>query len=168
MRVSGDVTVDSQVHVPDMQVAASPGTQVQWLGGLYGGMLVRAASSARYKDNIEPLQDDFYKILRANPRSFNCKTTGQRGIGFIAEEFDELGLCNLVTYDQDDRPDAISYKLISVYLLEILKDQVQTTDRLKAEHESLKQKTQSLEQRLEVLERTMGQYKLAVAKEVQK
>jgi cell division protein FtsB len=59
---------------------------------------------------------------------------------------------------QDGSPLSIRYELISLYLLEVLKDQVETTKELKAENDSLKQ-------RVEALERTIHQ--LAKVKEVE-
>lgn len=160
-----DVRVSNEVFVPNMIGVSIELPVVQWvdLPGDYRGVLRKFTSSARYKDNIQPADDDFHKILQVNPKSFTCKTTRQRGIGFIAEEFDQLGLSNLVIYDKDGRPDAIKYKVISVYLLEVIKDQVKSTEQLKAESESLKQKNQSLEQRLTALERAIQQ--LAKGKE---
>ena len=46
-------------------------------------------SSARFKEDIRPLQDDFHKVLLLEPRSFSYKETGARGIGYTAEEVAE-------------------------------------------------------------------------------
>lgn len=51
------------------------------------------------------------------------KRKAKRHMGFIAEEFDALGLTELVIYDDKGRPDAIDYANIPIYLLEVLKDQ---------------------------------------------
>jgi hypothetical protein len=166
--VSNVRVLSGQVYVPGMIGIGIETQPVQWVydppaGEEERGILLKYSSSARYKDNIQPVDIDFHKILQANPKSFTCKTTRQKGIGFIAEEFDQLGLCNLVIYDKDGRPDAIRYKLISVYLLEVIKDQVKSTEQLKGDNESLKQKNQSLEQRLAALEKTIQQ--LAKGKE---
>ncbi|MFA4879991.1 MAG: hypothetical protein WC650_00005, partial [Candidatus Doudnabacteria bacterium] len=89
------------------------------------GSVYRSTSSLRYKDDVQTLQDDFTKILEARPTSFIDKATGRRDIGFIAEEFDALGLSNLVVYDEQGRPDAIKYERISLYQNEVLKEQQQ-------------------------------------------
>jgi len=94
---------------------------------------------------------------------------------FIAEEFDQLGLGNLVIYNRDGQPDALKYEMVSLYLLEVVKDQVQTTkgqaetiEQLKAENESLKaqlqSQNQSFERRFEVLETRMERYESVVVK----
>ncbi len=167
LEVNGSCVIRENVWLSGLQ-GGSGGRPVVWHGP--AGMLGYQSSSARYKKDIMPLNDDFYKILQANPRSFTWKTTGQRGAGFIAEEFNELGLDNLVVYDEEGRPDALCYELISVYLLEIIKDQVKTTKQLKAENESLKtqltSETDSLRQRVEALERTIQQQQFAVTKQV--
>ncbi len=96
------------------------------------------SSSKRYKDDVQPLEDDFEKILEVQPKSFVDKASGQREIGYIAEEFDEMGLGNLVIYDKDGRPDGLKYQLVSLYLLEIVKE-------VRAENEDLKQRIEALE-----------------------
>jgi hypothetical protein len=147
------------------------------------GAIYYFSSSSKYKEDIRALSDDFHTILSAKPKSFIDKVSGERNIGFIAEEFDELGLNNLVIY-RDGEPDALKYDLVSLYLLEVVKEQVQTTKQLKAENKTLKNQlktesevlknqfkienqalknqlkaeNQALKQRLEALERTMQQF----------
>ncbi len=95
-------------------------------------------SSKRYKDDIQPLKDDFDRILQVKPKSFIDKSSGQREIGYIAEEFDGMGLSNLVIYDKEGQPDGLKYELVSLYLLEVVKE-------LKAKNEELQQRIESLE-----------------------
>jgi len=78
-----------------------------------------------------------------------------------------MGLGSLVTYNNDGEPDALKYELVSLYLLEVLKDQVETTQDQAETIEQLQAKNQSLEQRVEALERLMQQQLLAAVKEVQ-
>jgi len=85
------------------------------------GNFYKSSSSRRHKDNIQPLKEDFKKILEAAPKSFTYKITGLSDVGFIAEEFEDLGLKNLVIYDQEGRPDALKYDRIPLYILEIIK-----------------------------------------------
>ncbi len=97
------------------------------------------SSSKRYKEDIRPLEDDFHKILQVEPKSFIDKASGQREIGYIAEEFDGMGLNNLVIYNQDGQPDGLKYELVSLYLLELVKE--------------MQAKNEELQKRIEVLER---------------
>ena len=133
------------------------------------GRLGVCLSSKRYKENITPLQDDFSKILEAQPVAFTFKKSKEPGIGFIAEDLDELGLRKLVNYDTQGRPRSIRYELTSLYLLEVLKDQANSIKELKVENELLKEQVkaenQSLKQRLGALERAVQQ--IAKAKEAQ-
>jgi hypothetical protein len=87
------------------------------------GRIYYDSSSLRYKEDIQPLVDDFTKILKIEPKSFIDKATGNREIGYIAEELDTLGLKNLVGYNQDGLPDTLHYEKIVIYLLEVVKSQ---------------------------------------------
>jgi hypothetical protein len=107
----GEVTVQ-------LMNGTTSGNQVMW----YDGKLYYYSSSRKYKDDIKPLEENFDKILDAEPVSFTDKVSGERNIGFIAEEFEKLGLENLVVH-RDSKPDAIKYELVSLYLLEIIKKQ---------------------------------------------
>ena len=102
------------------------------------GDLCKVSSSKRYKKNIRELESDPDKILNLEPVSFEWKTTSEKSIGLIAEDVHEL-IPDLVGYDNEGRPDAVRYELVSLYLLEAMKE-------LKAENEELRQ-------RIEVLER---------------
>lgn len=103
------------------------------------GLLFYDNSSRRYKENITDLKDDFTQILRAQPKTYTRPDYPDRWeIGYIAEEFQDLGLDRLLYFDQEGLPDGINYRKISLYLLEIVK--------------GLVQKAQESEQRLEQLE----------------
>jgi hypothetical protein len=101
-------------------------------------------SSARFKENIEPLVDDFQKVLQATPKAFTGKTGGEKTIGFIAEEFDALGLENLVYYE-DGRPLGVRYEMVPIYLLEVAKSQAQAIEELKSANEDLKRRLETIE-----------------------
>lgn len=73
-----------------------------------------------------------YFDSNAQPIAFTNKETGSKDIGYLAEEFDRLGLQDLVVY-QNGQPDAVSYEKMGIYLLEVIKS-------LKAEVDQLKQK----------------------------
>ncbi len=148
--------VDGKVYIEEMDAAQLGGNTVKW----ENNRLVVNASSARYKDNIQPLTDDPEKILQAESKSFTWKSSGRSSIGFIAEDFDTLGLTDLVIY-KDGRPEAVHYDLVPVYLLEVLKKQVQAIEQLKQDNESLKQ-------RIEALERSAHSNQLPDIKEVGK
>ncbi|MGB2769552.1 MAG: hypothetical protein WBC88_07475, partial [Candidatus Zixiibacteriota bacterium] len=87
--------------------------------------------------DVQSLDDDFSAILHAEPKSFVNATSGKQEIGFIAEEFDALGLSNLVFY-LEGQPNGIKYDMISLYLLEVVKE-------LRAENEDLQSRIEALE-----------------------
>lgn len=73
-------------------------------------------SSARYKENIEPLDADRGAILDLEPRSFEYTESGKDGIGLIAEEVMEH-VPELVVTDNEGRPEAVRYDRLGVYLI---------------------------------------------------
>lgn len=115
--VNGNSRLNGSVYIPNMQTGTNT-YQVYW----DGSQLVRATSSVRYKENITKLQREFDHILSAEPIAYNYKNSQIRTIGYSAEDFDRLGLKDLVIYDQGV-PDAISYEKVSIYLLEVVKNQ---------------------------------------------
>jgi len=121
-----------KIYVSSMDPTTG-GSTVRW----YNNRLCYYSSSEKYKDDIQSLEEDFDRILKAEPKSFVDKLSGLRNIGYIAEEFDQLGLNHLVTY-RDGEPDAVKYELVSVCLLELVKE--------------LKEKNQELERRIGELE----------------
>ncbi len=119
---------------------ASPGSKlaIAGLGSSTGTTLVidasgnvwKDSSSRRYKENIEPLEINPEELLDLQPVAFNYKETGAKSFGYIAEDVDELGIHNLVVYDNEGRPDALKYDMISVYLVEAYKEQKAQIDAL--------------------------------------
>ncbi|MCU0461319.1 MAG: tail fiber domain-containing protein [Bacteroidales bacterium] len=103
------------------------------------------------KKDIETLTDNFDKILKANPVSFTDKSTGVRGIGYIAEEFEQEGLQNLLVYD-GGKLVSLRYDLISVYSLEVIKEQQNAIQEQQAQIESYKSHLQSLQEKVDKIE----------------
>jgi hypothetical protein len=94
------------------------------------GTLALQTSSARFKENIRELKDDFSRILSLIPVSFTYKDSGQEAIGYTAEELHEKELHHLVSYDEEGKPFSVNYKMLPVYLLEIVKKQQEMISRL--------------------------------------
>ncbi len=117
-------------------------------GGLYvrwsGNHFYYLSSSRATKEQIVPLKEDFHKILQAEPVSFIDKSTGEPHIGYIAEEFAEMGLENLVIY-MDGKPASLSYELISLYNLEIIKEQKSLIEEKDKEIVDLKSRLERIE-----------------------
>lgn len=89
-------------------------------------------SSARYKENIAEYKTDFNSILKLEPKKYKLKSdkAGESKIGYIAEDLDQLGLKDIVSYDELNRPDMIEYDLISIYTLEVVKQQSKMIEKL--------------------------------------
>lgn len=94
-------------------------------------------SSLRYKEDIQDLNIDFQKILDVKPKIYIDKSSGQNEIGYIAEEFDQIGLSNLVIYNQENEPDGLKYERVSIYLIEIIKEQQKRIEALERKFNSL-------------------------------
>ena len=90
------------------------------------GTVAPQTSSLRFKEDVQPLSDDFHKILALEPKSFRYKESGDRAIGYAAEDLDALGLDGLVGYDPEGQPLTINYKLLPIYLIEVVKEQQRT------------------------------------------
>jgi Head domain of trimeric autotransporter adhesin len=131
----------------------SPGTKLAiagLTGSATGSTLIINGNNVYYltskkdsKKDIEPLTDNFEKILQAQPVSFTDKATGMRGIGYIAEDFEKEGLQNLLVYE-DGKLVSLRYDLISVYNLEIIKEQQKQIESYKSEIQSLQEKFEQI------------------------
>ena len=127
------------------------------------GQVLKQSSSRRYKTNVSALLDKFHLILQAQPVQFSyISQPGQQDIGYIAEDLHELGLTNLVVYDNQGQPDAIRYDKICLYLNEIVKDQARELAVLRAARqqqsallEAQQARLQELQSRLDSLEQKL-------------
>ncbi len=112
------------------------------------------SSSNRTKGNITDLEDDFSKILSATPREWIDTNSGHRGIGFVAEEFEEIGLQELVSYNGSGVPTDVKYEMVPLYLLEVLKTQTSMIEKQENRIKELESKLLDIEARLEDIEDT--------------
>lgn len=135
---TGQLTATSSVTFSGIGPLPATGTVDLVVGPT--GQVSTQLSSARFKENVQPLQDDFHKILSANPVSFVNRTTGAREIGYIAEDFHEKELENLVSYDTEGTPLSIQYKMLPIYALEIIKEQNRAIQQLQEEIAGIKEK----------------------------
>lgn len=162
---SGDVTAEGGMTVRGgLWVGNLPFgdfRNVQWNDAT--GRIGYDNSSRRFKENITPLRDDFSLLLKVQPMTYTRPGDPNRWeIGYIAEDFHDLGLTRLVDYDREGRPDGINYEKICLYLNENAKQQARELAELKAtqqeqtaviaaqrtELEELKARVKSLEQLL--------------------
>jgi len=105
--------------------------------------ILKHTSSVRYKTNLGPFSGDIQKTLLLEPKSFTYKGSDVRGVGYLAENLEALGLKKLVIYDAQGRSDSIRYHLLPVYqntLLKQLKEEYQTLkEQLKAHAQTIEQ-----------------------------
>jgi hypothetical protein len=89
-------------------------------------------SSLRYKNNITNAEIDTENFLKTRVvnfyyndelRDLETQPVKQRHVGLIAEELDELGLSDLLVYDDQGRPDILKKDSIPFYLLKVCQDQ---------------------------------------------
>ena len=111
-------------------------------------------STRDIKDNIQPLDDDFSKILNTSPVSFTDKNTGMKGIGYIAEEFEDAGLQNLLVYE-NGKLVSLRYDLISVYNLEIIKELQKHLESVEEENHILRDELDELKADMNNLKRKL-------------
>lgn len=128
----------------------------------------RGTSSRRYKDRIIPLVRDYKKILALAPKQYRnkeqCKkeifdvatgsttweydeTCNKTSIGYIAEEVSEIPELkdDFVMYDGQGRIDALRYGNISIYLVELAKEQEARINQLETTVADLKRRLELLE-----------------------
>ena len=119
-----------------------------------GGNVYFLGSTRDIKDNIQPLNDDFDKILNTSPVSFTDKATGMPGIGYIAEDFENAGLQNLLVYE-NGKLVSLRYDLISVYNLEVIKELKKHIESMDKENETLRSELADLRTDLDNLKRKL-------------
>jgi hypothetical protein len=116
---------------------------VQWDSST--GQIGYDDSTRRHKENIRPLAADWRALLEAQPMTYTRPGDPDRWeIGFIAEDFDALGLDPLVLYDEAGEPEALHYDKISLYLVEIAKAQQQELEASAARIQALEQRVAEL------------------------
>jgi hypothetical protein len=96
------------------------------------GALWRSVSSRRYKENIRVLGVDPDKVFQLTPVRFNWKTMDLEDVGLIAEDVHQV-IPDLVTYDNEGRPDGVKYDRLAIYLLEVVKAQQERISALEKE-----------------------------------
>lgn len=98
------------------------------------GELSWETSSRRFKQNIQPLADDFRLILKAQPKTYTRPALPNKyEVGYIAEEMDSIGLKNLIYYDADGVVEGFNYEKMILYTVEVLKMQDAAIAQLEAE-----------------------------------
>jgi hypothetical protein len=90
------------------------------------GYISKVTSSLRYKSDVQDWHPGM-AALNLRPRSWTQGDTGVRYYGYIAEEVAEV-LPELVVYDEEGRPDALSYDRFTSATIPVLQDIVRRLD----------------------------------------
>ena len=118
------------------------------------GTIGRITSARKYKMNIQVANkviDDAKKILEINPvswidkREFRSGNVKGRYYGFIADEFHEKGMTEVVNYGEMGQVEGLAYDRLTMYHNVILSDHEREVQLLKQEVEQLKIRVQELE-----------------------
>ena len=142
------------INTPTATTALDVNGSAKFLGLLSGGtnnvtidtatgILYRTVSSKRYKNNIRTLSINPDKVFDLKPVQFAYKASGNKDIGFIAEEV-ESNIPDLVLRDDAGQPEAVRYEKVSIYLLEAAKELSKESDQLRKENDLLKKRIQTL------------------------
>jgi hypothetical protein len=150
--IPGSLNVGNRVYFPGIGVF--PVAVPVGINPLNGELFI-ITSSRRYKTNIQDLKVDTDAVLALRPVSFECKRTGQKDIGLIAEEVDEQ-VKDLVIYNKDGSPESVKYDRLGVYLLAIAKQQQSQLGSKKQQIENQQKQIDFLQERVSTLERLIS------------
>jgi len=117
-------TYNNSVSGRSMQISSS---------GLYG----TTASTLRKKHEIASYKIDSAALLALDVKTFKYKPEIDEAqdvqYGFIAEEAQELGLDELIQYDETGVPDYFAYEKLPIFLLQLIQELKAEIDTLKGE-----------------------------------
>ncbi len=113
-------------------VGASTAVRVSNTTGQLGTV---GTSSARFKHNIQNMDNKSENVLQLNPVTFayNDDETETEQYGLIAEEVDKV-FTGLVGYDKDGLPFSVNYEVLPVLLLNEMKKQHMTIEELRKDN----------------------------------
>jgi len=138
--------------------------QVEWDPNT--GNLQVDNSSRRLKRNIQSWASEEYKlILQAQPKLYNRIGYPDTlvELGYIAEEFDSIGLKRLVHYTEDGGIFGINYSKVAMFVNEVVKEHEVRLNNLYEEIEALKAENATLKAQNTALQTDNGTLQLQQA-----
>ncbi len=109
-------------------------------------------SSRLDKQDIRDLEDDFDVLLEATPKIYTREWAPDRWeIGFIAEDFHDLGLTPLVEYNHEGYPDGIRYDKMVTYIIPLLKQHQNALLAKEKKIEALESEMQEIKKELRIV-----------------
>ena len=107
------------------------------------------SSSKKYKKNISDYEFSDPKALlnlqlrqfqyKSSKRSYHRSANKKWITGYIAEDFEELGLEEAIVRDKKNEVDSLDYNVVSMMLIELAKQQQNEIDSLRQQVERLKE-----------------------------
>jgi hypothetical protein len=91
---------------------------------------ITESSAKRYKENIKSLENSLDKIIKLRGVSYNKIETGDKEIGLIAEEVNEI-LPELITKNTNGEIESVAYGRVVSILIEAIKELKIELDKLK-------------------------------------
>lgn len=114
---------NNTITFPDNLISFPNGTEVNF-SSTNGGCLYPVSSSRRWKDDIQPIENniDTSKLYELEPVTYKSKTGENKHLhlGLIAEEVDKY-FPELVPKDREGLPSSVRYSLLTVLLLAEIK-----------------------------------------------
>jgi uncharacterized coiled-coil protein SlyX len=151
----GTQGTQTRTFIAGISGAAGTGSPVVINGS---GQLGVAASSARYKDRIKPMENASEAVLALKPVTFRYKKEidpeGVQQFGLVAEEVEKVNP-DLVVRDKEGKPysvryDAVNAMLLNEFLKEHRKVEEQETTISKVESHAAKQEATVAQQQAEI------------------
>jgi hypothetical protein len=102
------------------------------------GDLRSSSSSLRYKHDVEELEKGLNEVMQLRPVSFKFNGEARTNMGFIAEEVDEIGLSDVMLYNEEKQPEGVIYANMVALLTKAIQEQQAQIEDLKNEVNLLK------------------------------
>jgi len=88
-------------------------------------------SSIRYKTNIESYTKGLNELLQLNPVYYKLINDNIKRAGFIAEDIDDIGLKEHISYNTDGLPESLNYNSLITICVNAIKEQQLQINQLK-------------------------------------
>jgi uncharacterized coiled-coil protein SlyX len=176
---SGGANVSNSCYVGQVFGVTSSGGTAVFVNS--NGQLATLTSSARFKEDVEPMDKASEALFALKPVSFRYKkeieATGISQLGLVAEDVEKVSP-DLVVRDKEGKPYSVRYDQVNAMLLnEFLKEhrKVEQQERKLAEQETTiaqlksavtKQEATAAEQRTEIAALTAGLQRVSAQVEI--
>ena len=114
---------------------------------LFAGTFIYNGSDRRLKKDILPIEDGLEDLMRIQPVSFIFKATGEKGLGFIAQDLEKI-YPELVTPKKGDSMKSVNYEGLIAPLVRAVQELKKQNDELREQLNAQKLRQDQLDQRL--------------------